>query len=357
MMATRRAGPDAGEISRMLAQRIGDLVHALLPGGRDERGEWVVRNPTRNDRNPGSFRVHLVGRRAGVWADFATDDAGDALSLVAYVRYGGDIGDAIQWAKGWLGLDDGPVPPERLREIPPPADDAARAAEEKARKAAALKIWLAAQPALKDTPAAAYLARRGIDLAALGRQPRALRFHPGLYNRESGAHWPALVAAVSNEAGEHTATHRTWLAQRDGPNGVRAWGKAPLADAKMSLGMVLGGSIRLWRGASGKALAEAPVGDQVAIAEGIETALSVALACPELRVLCGVSLANMANIALPPAIGTVILCADNDPGNDKAAALLRRAAARYQAEGREVRLAMPAVPGADWNDILQGVEG
>lgn len=343
---------DVKVIARLLTARIRDLVQQLLPDGREERGEWVALNPTRGDRRPGSFRIHLHGMRAGVWADFATDDAGDALSLVAYVRYGGNLRDAIAWARSYLGLESGPVPAAVKREIPPPVDDAQRAAEEKGRREGALKIFLAAWPGLKGTPVEHYLAGRRIELARLGRQPRALRFHPELWNRESGAHWPAMVAAVSNDAGEHTATHRTWLAQRDG-----RWKKAPLADAKMSLGTVAGSCIRLWRGASGKPLREAPEGDQVAIAEGIETALSVAIACPELRVLCAVSLANMANIALPPAIGRVILCADNDPGNDRAAALLQRAAHRYQGEGRDVRLAMPAIEGADWNDVLQGVEG
>jgi hypothetical protein len=356
---TGRPAPrdDAGAIARLLAAQIRDLVQMLLPEGREERGEWVARNPTRADRNPGSFRIHLHGSRAGVWADFATDDSGDALSLVAYLRYGGSLRDALAWARNYLGLAVGPVPEEVRRAIPPPPTDADRAAEEKGRREAAQKIWLAGRPGLRDTPVAAYLARRGIDLQRLGRQPRALRFHPELWNRESQAHWPAMVAAVTNDAGEHVATHRTWLALRDG-----RWGKAPLSDAKMSLGTVAGGCIRLWRGASGRALKDAPEGDRVAIAEGIETALSVAIACPELRVLCAVSLSNMANLVLPPAVGTVFLCADNDVVDDTQGARQRhnalvRAIGHYREGGRDVRLAMPDVPGADWNDILQNVEG
>ena len=80
---------DLKAIARMLAARIRDLVQQLLPYGREERGEWVALNPTRGDRKPGSFRIHLHGIRAGVWADFATDDAGDALSLVAKAEKAG----------------------------------------------------------------------------------------------------------------------------------------------------------------------------------------------------------------------------------------------------------------------------
>jgi putative DNA primase/helicase len=59
------------------------VVPQLLPGGRCESGEWVARNPTRNDAKPGSFKVNL---RSGVWCDFATGDKGaDIIDLKAYL--------------------------------------------------------------------------------------------------------------------------------------------------------------------------------------------------------------------------------------------------------------------------------
>jgi hypothetical protein len=337
------------DIAHMLGQRVDSLVPELLPAARREGHEWKVGSVAGEEGR--SLSIHRTGQRAGVWADFSSDDRGDALDLVAAVLYAGDTRAAIAWSRRWLGLTDASAP-AATRPSPRAADDSNGGEEEAQRHRLAMRIFLEAAPSLTGTAAAAYLAGRGIDLAQLGRQPRALRFHGDLFNRESGRRWPAMVAAVCNAAGEHVATHRTWLAHRDG-----RWTKAPLRDAKMSIGAVRGGSIRLWRGASARALKDARDGDVVAIAEGIETALSVAIACPELRVLASVSLANMGAIELPPAVACVILCADSDPGNDKAAAALARAIDHYQAEGREVRVAMPDVPGADWNDILQGVEG
>ena len=260
--------------------------------------------------------------------------------------YRGDKRAALAWARRWLGLGDAPAP---ARQVPAPAPRSTAADPDvAARRAAALRLFLAAQPRLAGTPAASYLAARGIDLAELGRQPRSLRFHPGLWNRESGRDWPALVAAVVSRAGEHVATHRTWLAQdRDG-----IWRKAPLREPKMSLGRTAGATIRLWRGASGKPLRDAPEGDTVAIAEGIETALSVAIACPELRVLCAVSLGNLQRIALPPAVRTVILCADDDGDNERARAAFDWAVQHFLADGRSVRIARPPI-GKDFNDTLQ----
>ncbi len=58
------------------------ICHRVLPGGHVAVGEYVVRNPKRADRTPGSFKVNL---RTGRWADFATGDkGGDLISLVAW---------------------------------------------------------------------------------------------------------------------------------------------------------------------------------------------------------------------------------------------------------------------------------
>jgi hypothetical protein len=336
---------DAGDLARMLARQAPALVAELLPAGKREGAEW--RCGSLAGETGRSLAVHLFGTRAGVWSDFASGDAGDALDLVAAVLYRGSKREAIAWAKSWLGLGDGAVPMQQRREVeerPPPGDDedAAR------RRSVAKRIFHQAQPTLRGTPAAAYLLARGIDLGELGRQPRSLRYHPALANRESGAEWPALVAAVNNAAGEHVATHRTWLGCVEG-----RWGKAALRDAKMSLGSVAGGTIRLWRGATGKPLDRAAEGEAVAIGEGIETCLSVVVACPELRVLCAVSLANMARIELPPAIRTVILCADNDGGNEAAARGLARAVDHFAMQGRAVRIARSSI-GKDFNDALTG---
>ncbi len=209
----------------------------------------------------------------------------------------------------------------------------------------------AGAPGETQTPASGGCACGGHDepgLAELGRLPRALRFHPACWCAEAGGPLPALVAAITGPDGAHAATHRTWLAQR--PDG--SWGEAPLRDPKKTLGSYVGGAIRLWRGASGRPLAEAPDGEHVALAEGIETALSVAVAVPELRVLCAVSLANMGSVALPTGVRTVTLCADNDDGNAAAARALARVVDRFAAEGREVRVARPPAGLKDFNDVL-----
>jgi putative DNA primase/helicase len=60
------------------------LLPELIPGGKFRSLEYVVLNPRRNDKKPGSFTVNY---RTSVWKDFATNDGGsDLISLVAYIR-------------------------------------------------------------------------------------------------------------------------------------------------------------------------------------------------------------------------------------------------------------------------------
>lgn len=341
-----RDGIGARELARMLAARAPALAAELLPRGRKDGPEWRVGSLA---GEPGqSLAVRITGAKAGVWQDFASGEGGDALDLAAAVLFGGDTGEAMKWARRWLGLGNattGPVAPirrtpESARDVPDP--------EAAAKRRKALALFAEAREPITATPAAAYLAARGIDLAELGRVPRSLRFHSACWSREAGGPLPAMLAAITGPGGEHVATHRTYLAQR--PDGT--WGKAPLRDPKLTLGSYSGGTIRLWRGASGRPLAEAEPGETVALAEGIETALSVALAAPELRVVSAVSSANMPKVELPLAVSTVILCADNDGDNAKTAKALADAVARFTAEGRDVRIARPPEGAKDFNDAL-----
>lgn len=70
------------------------LVPQWLPDGTRNGHEWVARNPTRNDKNPGSFTINLV---TGKWGDFATgDEGGDLVSLYAYLFHANDNGKAAR---------------------------------------------------------------------------------------------------------------------------------------------------------------------------------------------------------------------------------------------------------------------
>ena len=59
------------------------ILARWMPDGKHVGHEYVARNPRRDDRRAGSFKVNL---HTGRWADFATGDkGGDPVSLAAYL--------------------------------------------------------------------------------------------------------------------------------------------------------------------------------------------------------------------------------------------------------------------------------
>lgn len=78
------------------------LVRRWLPDGRRHGAEWIARNPRRDDRSPGSFKVNL---RTGKWSDFATGDrGGDVIALAAYL-HGRTQADAARELARTLWID------------------------------------------------------------------------------------------------------------------------------------------------------------------------------------------------------------------------------------------------------------
>ena len=98
---------DFTAVNRAAPDNLGAVLHRLIPGGKVVACEYIVRNPTRADASPGSFKIRVSGRREGTWADFATGDkGGDPVSLVAYVEGCGQ-GDAARKLANLLGVDIG----------------------------------------------------------------------------------------------------------------------------------------------------------------------------------------------------------------------------------------------------------
>jgi hypothetical protein len=340
-----------------LSARAQQLAQELFPGGRLDGVEWRVGSLA---GEPGqSLAVRVRGTNAGTWADFAagadrlSGSAGDALDLVAQVLFRGDKTEAIKWARHWLGY--GGTDPEALkitrRAVETRAVGPDPEAEAAKRRDMALRVYLSGRQSIAGTPVEGYLIGRGLDLRVLGRQPGALRFHPELWCDETGGALPGMVALIVDGAGKPMAVHRTYLQVH--PDGRVT--KAALETPKKVLGSYRGGSIRLWRGASGKPVDKAKEPETWALTEGIEDALTVAIAKPEWRVVAGISLSNLANIPIAPCCDTLVVCADNDWGNDSAARGLTRALQALRPKVRRLRIVRSSV-GKDLNDLLNAGE-
>lgn len=350
------------------------------PGSYTKGGLYATLNPGRADRSVGSFFIHMTGPKAGRWADYAMsgrEAAGDVLDLIRLSCGFSTAADAIREARAFLGLEH--ESPELARSRAAASEALRQRRQAEAERAAAQRqkqaewargLYLSAREDILGTPVEHYLAGRGIDLRALARVPAALRYHPECTYVEERDRidpdtgevlgtdrirhkLPAMVAAIVDGRGGIIAAHRTYLAI--GPEG--RWTKAPLPDAKKVLGDYRGGSVRLSTGhgpRGGKAvrLAACPPGTRVVIGEGIETCLSVMRLRPDLRVLAGVSLSNLAAIDLPANVAEVVLLSDGDT-HPQAVAAFDAAVAAHAARGRVVRVWRSPVAGEDFNDALK----
>ncbi len=180
--------------------------------------------------------------------------------------------------------------------------------------------------------ARAYLEARGCVLPPADGD---LRWHPALRHPPSGIDGPALVALGRDAiTGRPLTIHRTWT-QADGT-------KAPFDPPRMLLGghRKAGAVVRLWPNKA--------VTTGIGIAEGIETALSLAHAIEP--VWACLDAGNLGAFPVLPGVESLTIAADNDPAGVKAA---RACADRWIAAGREVRVVMPGTERTDINDLAR----
>lgn len=209
--------------------------------------------------------------------------------------------------------------------------------DDNSRIAKALAIWRDAHPAA-GTIVARYLASRGI---MLDFYPGSLRFHPRCPrpNDASGnavPPLPAMVSLVEHAERGQVAVHCTYL-RSDGS----AKADPPEGQQRAVFGPVGGGAARFGTLSAAGLLA---------VSEGIETGLSIAMACAW-PVWVALSAGGIKKLVLPLEATQIVICSDHD-ANGIGQRASNFAAHRFVAEGRRVRIAMPPKSGSDFNDVL-----
>lgn len=362
------------EISALLASQIQSLCASLGLKGHVIQGALVPRNPTRNDKNPGSFVINLSGPRQGKWDEYATGEFGDALDLVAYIHFGRvdrvSQREALIWAKRFLGIGDhrhmDPAHAKKLRQ----AKEAMEIATERAEGMALANrdkdrrrcqaMFLGAQPLEPGTPGWRYLTEaRGIALDQLARIPWAVRSHPGMRHVETDRTVPCLISAMLFEDGSFGAVHRIFL-EPDGSSKLRVPDPA-IATKKIWPKGWHGAFIPISRGETGLSPREAVkkgLTDENAFAEGVEDAFTVALLTPEWRVSAVGASANFAHIEPPPSARAVVAIRDRDPNRKVMAGVTKKVAElQAKAEARSLPFfeSWPERGFKDFNDMIRGV--
>jgi hypothetical protein len=214
--------------------------------------------------------------------------------------------------------------------------------------ARAVNAWRKALPAV-GTPVETYLRNRGITISV----PTSIRFTPKQRNWVDGKSYAAMIALVARvpEYGHDgvlrpdssllsSGAHFTFLQGGGSDGAVR---KAETESCKLSLGQLRHGGVWL------TPIQE--IGEELAMAEGIETALSVQQ-ITGLPTVAALSAAGMQAIHWPPQIRRLWIAADNDPGGLRAA---KKLLARAIASGLDASIKVPVKGFNDFNDVLRSI--
>lgn len=316
----------AAELSERLAANVQAVCRHYLPAGRREGRYWMVGDVAGTPGRSLYVRLFETERGAiGNWVDAATGEHGDLVDLIRLNQRHGRLADTIDEAERFLSL-----PPSAHDGNNPPAF----AKPARTGSPTAAKRLFAASKQLTESLAATYLRSRGI--TRLADFP-ALRFHPHCYYRandddvpDTPGAFPALIAAVTDNDGMQTGTHRTWLDPSSGT-------KAKVASPRRAMGNILGNAVRF-----------GTAGDVLIAGEGIETMLSLREVLPTMPMAAATSSAHLAAILFPPTLQRLYVARDRDAAGDAAFGILTD---RTQATGVELISLMPDL--ADFNDDLR----
>ncbi|WP_062213246.1 toprim domain-containing protein [Aureimonas sp. AU12] len=313
----------AQDIARELGAHAESFCRAYLPNGRSAGGYWQIADVS--GAAGGSLAIRLQasgGRLAGKWQDYATGERGDLLDLIPHLTNARSFGEVMREARSFLGK------PDLVRVAPTPAADTSRKPDLTKREKAA-RLFASAQ-ALAGTLGERYLRNRDIN-----RLGSCLRFHKQSYaiSHETGERLvlPALLAAITDNAGQVTGVARTWL-------DVERGAVADIESPKRVMGTLYGNAVRF-----------EGVGNVLGCGEGIETMLSVGTALPKLPIAACLTATHLGLFEVPDGVEQVWVFRDNDEAGRRGTLHLRE---RLREAGRSIRVREIVPVLGDFNDDL-----
>ena len=205
---------------------------------------------------------------------------------------------------------------------------------DEARRKALNETWSGGREIAEGDPAYKYIFKR----TGLLEMPKTLRFHTGLYHPDTRGNVPAIIAKVSDLDNKPVSIHRTY---------ITAEGEKAKVDRPK---MLMQGSIP-----DGSAIRLFPYQESLGITEGIETAISC-FAIFGIPTWAAISAAMLVKWTPPAVVKRVYIFGDND-ANFVGHLSAYRLGWKLQNDPKfkhieVVRVIVPDIRGADWNDIL-----
>ena len=281
----------------------------------------------------GSLAVTIKGAKAGMWHDFERGESGHLFNL-AKEELSLNFKETLSHFSDYFGGSD----LKQIERVPVNKEKEGLKEQAQAQqKQQVIDKIIRETKGLNGTAAELYLKGRGINPEHLSDD---LRYHPGIYDKGTKRNHSALIAIARNHAGKAKAIQMIALT----PEGK----KANVDIVKKSYGQLKGVFVEIQK-------ADSHSKDKVTyVAEGPETAASIANAKPGARVLAALGLFNFKQLDHMKG-QEVKLCADHDDPKQKAHAVkqLHQAEEHLKAAGVKVEVIKPHQVGKDFNDVLK----
>lgn len=288
----------------------------------------------------GSLQVPLSGKYLGTWRDWSSDEGGSLIDLASY-QLGLDFKGSLEWCAQYLGLskEQGQFKSQitPVKKVSEPQLEFT--AEQTQNMARASWIFEHSLP-VKGTTAERYLSEtRALNLKHYDSD--YIRYQPPLFDNVTNKHYPQGIVFAGRNKENKVQTIQTVYLDDDAK-------KAALKVPKRTIGPYREAFV----------LAQKGKGKEVAIAEGPETALSVAQSDENLTVYIAFGVSNFSKIRLEKDVSRVYLCADNDGENGASNKQVEKAVQAFVDKGVNIYLAKPKIVGWDFNDVLknEGIE-
>ncbi len=322
-------------------------------------------------RWPNGLVVTVRGSKAGLWNWFAEKKGGAPIQAIQYFM-GMSHGEALKYGASLAGLTENQaiITTEHIEthQKKIAQNKVVRKQLEEAEVAKKIEvgqsIWAGTVPVQGTLAERYFKEHRKID----SLDNMEIRFWPpGAkwvdYDEKTGERFdrvnkaPVAVLMAKNEKGEVTGVQRIYLDPKT------AGKNKGMPDPKLSKGLI--------KGSAGIVQLGKPRG-KLYLAEGPETAASIAMVDPEATVLTSFSVGNLANLVqavrrYKPS--EVILAGDNDGRNPETGEpshtykTTEEAVREFKERGVNIKSIypkdIPGMPKADWNDVLKvhGVRG
>ncbi|MFP3012705.1 MAG: AAA family ATPase [Rickettsia sp.] len=309
----------------------------------------------------GKIAMKINGSKAGRWYDFSKGEGGDLFTLVQREK-NCDFVEAKKYLQNMVGVsNNSKLLEDKIKEQ---FDQKVKNQDQQAKYAEiskikrAISLYEKSDSIIYMTPnniAKKYLLEhRGIKKILTGYQLNNDLRTNMMWDSNSKQYYPALIAFARNKDGNITGGQSIYL-NKDTNN------KADIEVNKRSFGRIRGAFVEINKNNEQQNVQSSKDGNNSAsnvtiIAEGVETALSIAEAGIKGKILCSLGVSNIRNYE-PIKGERIIIAADNDGQEAVSVHTVMKAQEELISKGAVVSIIRPPEKG-DFNDMLksQGAE-